>query len=210
MRLSFDRFVLDVDRRALLENGNPLHVAPKAFALLELLLREAPRALSQQEIADAVWPDTFVEIASVSSLVTELRALLGDRRRDAKYIRTVHGFGYAFCCPVLRSEGPSRAASLLFNGEEMPLYDGLNVLGRDPSAGLLIDHETVSRRHAAIVIRADSATLEDLGSKNGTFVDGDRLREPIALRDGATFILGDARVTFRRAGSVGTTVTVAR
>lgn len=210
MRLTFDRFVLDVGRRALLEDGKPLHLSPKGFALLELLLREAPRALSQQEIVDAVWPDTFVETGSLASLIKEVRSLLGDSRREPKYIRTVHGFGYAMCCPVAQTEGPRRAGTLVFNGEEIPLYEGVNVLGRDPSAGVMIDHETVSRRHASITIAPDSVTLEDLQSKNGTFIDGHRLTGAVPLPSGTTFVLGDARVTFRRSGAIGSTVTVAR
>lgn len=108
------------------------------------------------------------------------------------------------------SEGPKRAGTLVFNGEEIPLYEGVNVLGRDPSAGILIDHETVSRRHATLTVSNDSAVLEDLSSKNGTFVDETRISERTELEDGATFHLGDARVVFRRSGRIRSTVTIAR
>lgn len=210
MRFSFDRFELDLDRRALLEDGKPLHLAPKAFTLLELLIAAAPRALSKEELSEALWPDTFVEAGNLSTLVTDLRAALGDRRSEPKYVRTVHGFGYSFCATVTRSEGPKRLGTLLFNGTEIPLYEGANVLGRDPSASVMIDHETVSRRHATLTLQATEAILEDLSSKNGTFLAGERLQDRAVLHDGAEFILGDARVTFRKVRSVGTTVTVHR
>ena len=210
MRFTFDRFELDVERRALLDNGAPLHLSPKAFALLGILVDNYPRALSKKELTDALWPDTFVEESNLASLIAELRSVLRDQRRDPKFVRTVHGFGYAFCCAVVEAEGPKRAATLVFNGEEIPLYEGVNVLGRDPSAGVLIDHETVSRRHATLTVQASSAVLEDLASKNGTFVGETRLTDRAPLEDGATFILGDARVVFRRAGAVRSTVTISK
>ena len=54
----------------------------------------------------------------------------------------------------------------------MQLLEGENVIGRDPDAALWIDHASVSRRHARIVIGGGKATLEDLESKNGTFLNG--------------------------------------
>ena len=210
MRFTFAQFELDVDRRALLEAGTPVHLSPKAFALLQTLVTETPRALSKQELTDKLWPDTFVEEGSLTSLVRELRASLGDQRKEPKFVRTVHGYGYAFCCAVGQAEGAKRAATLTFNGEEIPIYEGVNVLGRDPSAGVLIDHETVSRRHATLTVEPTSAVLEDLSSKNGTFLGETRLTGSALLEDGATFVLGDARVVFRRAGTVRSTVTISR
>ena len=210
MRFTFDRFELDVDRRELLDRGAALHLSPKAFVLLERLVSEAPRALSKKELADAIWPDTFVEESGLSGLIAELRSSLGDTRAGPKFIRTVHGFGYSFLCAVARGEGPQRAATLVFAGVEIPLQEGVHILGRDPGAGILIDHETVSRRHASLTVLRDGAILEDLASKNGTFVGGERLTAPARLEDVAEFLLGDARVTFRRAGGLRTTVSAIR
>ena len=210
VRFTFDRFELDVERRALLHRGEPVHLSPKAFVLLERLITEAPRALSKKDLTDTLWPDTFVEESNLSSLIAELRSSLGDTRGDAKFIRTVHGFGYSFCCAVNPSEGPKRAATLIFDGVEIPLHEGFHILGRDPSAGILIDHETVSRRHASLTVEPEVAVLEDLASKNGTFVGGTRVTGRTTLPDDTEFLLGDARVTFRRAGTLKTTVTVSR
>ena len=60
------------------------------------------------------------------------------------------------------------------------------VLGRDTSADIVLTDPSgeVSRRHARIVIRGTEAVLEDLGSSNGTFVNGERLDGPYALRAG--------------------------
>ena len=210
MHVAFDRFELDASRRALLRDGSPVHLSPKAFRLLEVLVASAPRALSKEELSDAVWPQTFVEESNLASLVGELRTALGDRARDSAFVRTVHGFGYAFCGELREARPRARLAAAIFGNEEFALYEGPNVLGRDPAADILIDHSTVSRRHASITVTEQGATLEDLDSKNGTFVDGARLTAPVPLTHGATFTLGDARVTFRRAGLAGSTITMSR
>jgi len=202
----FDRFEFDLDRRSLFEHGRPVHLSPKAFRLLEVLLTNRPRALSKRELTEAIWPDTFVDESNLASLVAELRTALGDRGRGSPLVRTVHGFGYAFASEVSPAEPPK--AVILFAGKTIPLYAGANVLGRDPSSGILIDDGTVSRRHAQIQLDGESAILEDLGSKNGTFIGGVRLTEPVALADGTTFVLGDASIVFRRGLLAGSTITL--
>jgi len=207
VHLIFDRFEFDIERRSLLENGRPVRLSPKAFRLLEILLASRPRALSKRELNEAIWPDTFVDESNLASLVAELRTALGDRGRESQFVRTVHGFGYAFAAEASPAESPK--AILIFAGKSIPLYAGANVLGRDPTSAILIDDGTVSRRHASIRLDDESAILEDLGSKNGTFLDGVRLAAPVALADGATFVLGDASITFRRAAFAGSTITMA-
>src|SRR3954471_13154076 len=72
------------------------------------------------------------------------------------------------------------------------------VLGRDPSADVVLTDPSgqVSRRHARIVIRGTEAVLEDLVSTNGTFVNGERLDVPYALRAGDKVNLGGSALEF--------------
>jgi DNA-binding winged helix-turn-helix (wHTH) protein len=208
MHVTFERFEFDSDRRLLLDGSHPIHLSPKAFRLLEVLVSGAPRALSKRELQQAVWPQTFVEETNLAGLVTELRAALGDAARKPRFIRTVHGFGYAFCGETGSPCQRPRSATIFFQGEELPLYEGDNILGRDPLADVQIDDGTVSRRHASISIRGDSAVLHDLASKNGTFLDDEKLEGSIPLREGQTIVLGDARLIFRRKTTVGSTITL--
>jgi DNA-binding winged helix-turn-helix (wHTH) protein len=208
VHLIFDPFEFDLERRSLLENGRPIRLSPKAFRLLELLLASRPRALSKRELSEAIWPETFVDESNLASLVTELRTALGDRARDPQFVRTVHGFGYAFAAEASPAKPTVPVAILVFAGKTIPLYAGPNVLGRDPSSGILIDDGTVSRRHACIQLDGESAILEDLGSKNGTFIGGARLTAPAPLPDGTTFVLGDASIIFRRGAIGGSTITL--
>jgi pSer/pThr/pTyr-binding forkhead associated (FHA) protein len=78
------------------------------------------------------------------------------------------------------------------------LADGEHVLGRGREPGA-IDSDTVSRRHARILVSAGEATIEDLRSKNGTFVGDELVRSARALKDRDEIRLGSVRLTFRAA-----------
>lgn len=210
MRVAFDRFTFDSERRELLEESQPIHLGPKAYQLLELLIGSSPRALSKKELYERIWPGTFVNESNLPGLVNELRAALGDRARKKRFIRTVHGFGYAFCCPVTTDEVRSPAAFVSFRGRDFPLHDGTNSLGRDPSTDVQIDDSTVSRRHAVIAIRDDNVIIEDLDSKNGTFVNGAKVTGSAPLADRDTIVLGDVSLVFRRSRIPSSTVTVSK
>jgi hypothetical protein len=207
MRLDLGPLTLDTDRHQLFRGGEPVHVSTKAFALLELLVQTRPRALSKDEIQRELWPDTFVSDTSLTTLVNELRTVLSETARDPRLIRTVHGFGYAF-------EGAARPAPptgcrLVWGERDVPLDEGENVLGRDAAARGSIPDASLSRRHARITVRGGIATLEDLASKNGTFVGETRVTKPTLLADGDTVRLGLVTLVFRSApGTQSTTKTV--
>lgn len=96
---------------------------------------------------------------------------------------------------------------MLHAGRTLLLHEGPNVIGRDPDVAIVIDSPKVSRRHALITINAGGATMSDLGSKNGTFVNGVRVRSPIFLSDGDEITVGSTRLVFRSAPIAGPTET---
>jgi Tol biopolymer transport system component/DNA-binding winged helix-turn-helix (wHTH) protein len=95
--LCFGPFTLDLESRQLTSGGKEIHLEPKAFELLSALILERPKALSKADLQERLWPGTFVAEANLSNLVAEIRAALGDPARAPKFVRTAHGFGYAFC-----------------------------------------------------------------------------------------------------------------
>jgi DNA-binding winged helix-turn-helix (wHTH) protein len=204
MRFSFGECLLDSETRQLTARGEIVHIQPKAFQLLELLLENRPRAVSKSQIHERLWPGTFVSDGTLTSLLVELRSAIGDEARNPLFVRTVHGFGYAFSGEA-REEieathvgpAPVRSFWLLYAGKRTSLSAGETVIGRDPGAGLFIDHPSVSRRHARIVVTDGAANLEDLGSKNGTRLEDKKLEAPVSLHDGARILVGDVAVTFR-------------
>lgn len=223
MPVRFGEFSLDRDRRLLSRGAEPVPLGRKAFDFLDLLVTERPRALSKEQIRDRVWPRTVVSESTLNGLVGELRAALGDDPHAPRYIRTVHGFGYAFAAeaaeeaasakPPAASAAGSPAlltARLLWEDRLIPLSPGENVLGRDEDVNVRIDAPSVSRRHARIMIAAgEAATVEDLSSKNGTWVGGRRLEGgPTSLRDGDAVRLGKVELLFLDSKEKGSTQTV--
>ena len=202
MELHFGAFTLDTLTRQLCRGTDEIRISPKAFALLLQLVERRPEALTKAALQESLWPDTFVVEANLSNLVAEIRAALEDDVRQPRFIRTVHGFGYAFCGTVggdPAAEDPRGVAPcvLVCSGRLYPLAEGENVLGREGDGATWFDSTSVSRRHARIVVKDGKALLEDLASKNGTFLGDVRVRAPVPLEDGAEIRLGSLRVTFR-------------
>ncbi len=208
MRVSFSEFVLDTATRQLFRGGTGVHLEPKALELLELLLTRRPGAVSKTEIHRRLWPDTFVSESSLTGLVAQVRKALADDRRQERFLRTVHGFGYAFSGDVATGAGKEAGpARLIWENSVFVLQPGENLLGRSEEVSVCIDAPGVSRRHARIVVTDDQATIEDLMSKNGTFLCERRLDGPTPLRDGDRLRLGRQLLVFRRAGSAASTWT---
>jgi DNA-binding winged helix-turn-helix (wHTH) protein len=214
-RLRFGQWTYDGENRELRGPDGVVHVSPKAFDLLGALLESRPRALSKRELRDRLWAQTVVADSNLASVVREIRKALGDAARRSAYLRTVHGFGYAFCGHALEMPRGSgrvgRIAScrLLWEARQLDLTEGENVLGRGPDASARIGATTVSRHHARLFLSAQGATIEDLGSKNGTWVKGERVNGPTALADGDEIRLGAVRLTFRERSAEESTETYA-
>ena len=203
MRVAFGPFTLDTETRQLRRGAEERHLTPKAFDLLELLARERPRALTKSHLLETLWPDTFVVEANLSNLVAELRAALDDDARQPRYVRTVYGRGYAFCeeaQEAVRAAAAPESGSafcVVVDGRPRALHRGENVIGRAIDAEVWIDSESVSRRHAIIRVENGRAALEDLGSKNGTWLRGERVRDLAPLSDGDEIRVGSVKLVFR-------------
>jgi DNA-binding winged helix-turn-helix (wHTH) protein len=209
--LRFGEFLLDVRTRELCRRGTPVHISPKAFDLLAYLLEQRPRALSKDELLDRIWPNTFISEATLTSVVAEIREVLADRARQPRFVRTVHRFGYAFCGAASPSGAlaPVRRSVCFLLGEtgELMLNEGENILGREARDTITLNAATVSRRHARIIVTGDEATVEDLGSKNGTYLSGERLTARARICDGDRLLIGAVPLIFRVHRSAETTIT---
>jgi DNA-binding winged helix-turn-helix (wHTH) protein len=199
-RVRFGAFVLDRETRQLRRGEAPQPLKPQAYELLDFLIARRPAAVSKQEIRDRLWPDTFVSESTLSSLAAQVRRALG--REGAHAVRTVHGFGYAFeaeATEEARGRQESRIAGYVaWNRRTLVLVAGENVIGRDADVQIRIEAPGVSRRHARILAEGGRFTLEDLGSKNGTFLRDVRLAHPAEIEDGDVFRLGQTLVVFHR------------
>jgi DNA-binding winged helix-turn-helix (wHTH) protein len=220
-RYGVGELVLDVDACMLTRFGVVVPLPPKTFALLVTLVRRAPGVVRRQELVDTVWPRELVNDEALTQRVMLLRRALGDEVKKPRYIASMPRWGYRLVAPVERigasplpvaeqAESPAARGTpcvVIHGGKETSLLEGENILGRDSAAVVRIDSLDVSRRHARIVVSLGQAVLEDLGSKNGTFVRGHRLEGPTRLADGDTIAVGPILLTFRVVSLAGTTVT---
>ena len=210
MSQRFGAFTLHADRRQLLRDGREIHLTPKAFDLLRLLIERAPAVVTKAEIHEHLWPATFVADTTLVGLVKELRKALRDES-DAARIRTVHRVGYAFA-ESLETDSPQQAAAvtthwLVYRTRRIALRDGENVIGRDPDATVWLDVAGVSRRHVRITLERGKATLEDLGSKNGTLLRDRPVRTAVELRNTDTIQIASEVLVFRQSTSGMSTLT---
>lgn len=199
----FGRFRIEPAERRLRHGDTLVSLTPKAFDTLVALVSRAGHAVAKQELLDVVWPDAHVGEATLAQNVFALRKALG-----ADAIETVPKYGYRFAAAV-RAAGrvASPLCCLQWRKRQLPLERGENIIGRDPDVNVSLDASTVSRRHAKITITAVDARLEDLGSKNGTFIGGARLTGPARLDDGDEVGFGSLVLTFRSHPPLMTTET---
>lgn len=214
MRLQFADLTFDADTRQVWSGEQEVRLSPKAFDLLALLIERRPRAVSKADIRSRLWPGTFVSDSSLPSLVSEIRDAIADDQRNPPLVRTVPRFGYAFQGDPIAPPVPEPAATgggpyyrLIGTAGEVPLLPGDNVLGREGAGIIAVHSSTVSRRHARLVVDAQGAAIEDLGSKNGTYVNDRPLNAQVRLADGDQVRIGSLLFTFRVSAGTESTET---
>jgi DNA-binding winged helix-turn-helix (wHTH) protein/TolB-like protein/Flp pilus assembly protein TadD len=96
----FGPYRLDVLKRRLLRDGEPVALTPKAFDTLLLLVRQRERTVDKRELMKALWPDSFVEESNLTQQIFTLRKLLGEQPNGRPYIETLPKRGYHFAAQV--------------------------------------------------------------------------------------------------------------
>ena len=215
--IRFAEFELDVAAYSLRRPGGPLRLEKLPMEILILLVQRAGTLVQRSEIQAMLWgADVYVEHDSaINTAVRKIRRALGDDAEAPRFVETVVGKGYRFIAPV-ESKAGARTRSTASHGtlssaqwrrifpsyrvargkQEFVLEAGETVFGRDPTVGVYVDHPSVSRRHACISIGSEGAVLEDLKSRNGTFVNGRRINGPARVDHGAVIGLGPITLTF--------------
>ena len=202
MRIRFGSFEFDSATRELRREGARVHLSPKSFDLLQILVERRPALVTKTELQDRLWPDSVVLEANLGNAVAEIRKALGDDPKSPAFVCTVSRRGYRFAANVEggAGEGPGQTRPrwwLVWKDTILPIAEGDNVVGRSPNSAIWLDAGSVSREHARIVVANGRAVVEDRRSTNGTFVNGERIAAPHPVMDGDTLTFGSEETTFR-------------
>ena len=215
LRVAFGSCELDSVSHTLRRHGRLTPLSPRAFRFLELLIDRRPEVVSKSELLEHLWPGTFVSDGSLHNLAAEVRAAIGDSAESPRFIRTVPRIGYGFHGDVRPAADAGRHASgaartgpqLVSKGREWNLSQGSNIVGRDRDCDVSVDSPSVSRRHARIMVTGGEATIEDLGSKNGTYLGGIRISGATPIEQGTKVRVGSVTMVYRTVGVLPSTVT---
>ena len=214
----FGGYELDIAAYALRREGESIKLEKMPMELLVLLVQRAGALVSRSELQGLWGADVHVDHdAAINTAIRKIRHALADDATTPRFVETVVGKGYRFVARVDRGTSeaswyepgakaatpPSGAARAVFpryslrrGKHEFILQAGDTVVGRDPTAGVCVDHPSVSRRHACISVTNGGAMLTDLGSRNGTFLNGRRIDQSVTIEDAAIIGLGPVMLTF--------------
>lgn len=224
----FAEFELDIAAYALRHRDEPVKLERIPMEVLILLVERAGTLVERSEIQTRLWgPEVFVEHdAAINTAIRKIRHALGDDAARPRFVETVVGKGYRFIgslesvTSLLQPGEPAADGRAEHSARERPLFPRYSVtagkqefllnsadtvLGREPSAGVYIDHPSVSRRHARISIESQGAMLQDLGSRNGTFLNGRRIDGPAKIRHHDIIGLGPITLVFHVARAPAST-----
>ena len=205
---SFGPLRLDLNTGELRDGANEIPLEPRVFALLVYLVENAGRVIPREELLEAIWPETHVTDDSLSKAVASLRDALRDDVREPRYLLTLPRRGYKFVATVSEDRTPAGCAyHILYGLQDFILAPGENIIGRSGDAAVRIRSDDVSRHHARVIISPNGARIEDLGSRNGTIVGGERIEHPRDLNDGDEIIIGGAKLLFQISRATRSTAT---
>jgi DNA-binding winged helix-turn-helix (wHTH) protein len=185
----FGVFDLDVRTGELRKRGAVVRLQEQPFQVLAMLVERAGDLVARDELRQRLWSDSvFVAVdQALNNAVAKIRVALGDSAESPRFVETLERRGYRFIAHVEWSAGRGdgqpaglaeshrhRAAvvRLTLDDRTITLGEGTHLIGRDPDLAVWIDAAVVSRSHARLVVRDGLVTLEDLGSRNGTFLNG--------------------------------------
>jgi predicted ATPase len=130
----FACFGLDTVNQCLLRGAATIELAPKPFAVLRYLVEHPGRLITQDELLDALWPETYVQPQVLRTYMLELRKVLGDDAGRPRFIQTLHKRGYRFVAAVTEGNGvlPDDAMGIAQSGSRLK-----QIVGRDEELNLL-------------------------------------------------------------------------
>ena len=187
---------------AILQEDPPPIPATKGPASLERIIRRCLEKSPEQRFQSA--RDLVYTLEDLLAGATEEKRLLAARESPSgSRSRATGGAEKGSASGSAEDSG----FCLIVRNREVPLRKGETLLGRGRGVTIRLQQKGVSRRHARIWIRNGEATIEDLKSKNGTYLRGERIVSPTRLEDGDEIRLGSVVTILRITPATGSTAT---
>lgn len=190
-----------------------VHLRPRVMDVLTVLAAHPGEVLARGDVIETVWRRRFIAESVLTRAIFELRQAFDDDPDDPKVVETVQGRGYRLLPRVhlFGSKAIVEPASvpmlLMWRGQEIQLVEGETLIGRGEGTTIRVVSDYVSRRHARVVATQQRAVLEDLGAKNGTYLNGRRIAGTVELHHGDRITVGPTVLIFRILDPGDTTVT---
>ncbi len=166
----FGPFRMDTHGRVLLQEGKPIHLAPKAFDILLVLVENSGRLLSKDELMQNVWPDVVVEEINLARQISNLRKTLARTGGKQDYIETVSKRGYIFTTEV-------RVVSLQVKSVAVLPFKPLDAQSNDEQLSLGLADALINKLSniRAVVVRPTSAILRFASVQQDSLATGSQL-----------------------------------
>jgi DNA-binding winged helix-turn-helix (wHTH) protein len=192
----FGIFEVDLETGELRRKGLKVRLQEQPFQVLRMLLERPGELVRREDLRQRLWPEVlFADFEpGLNKAVHKVRLALGDSADNPRFVETLAGRGYRFIA-TLEGNGPV-PFRVIWDGHTIPLSEGCNTIGREHDSTICINLASVSRRHARIHVSGEKATLEDLGSKNGTLLKGRRIHSLSPLVGGDEIRVGSVRLLF--------------
>src|SRR2546425_2073231 len=130
----FGAFWLDVSNEQLWRGEQTLALKPKALAMLRHLIEHAGQLVTKEALFQAVWPDTVVSEAVLTTCMREIRQVLGDEAKAPQFVETVHRRGYRFIAPLAATaplvQSPKSKVQSLHSAIRTP-HSAIGMVGRE-------------------------------------------------------------------------------
>lgn len=181
--LLFDQFRADLANRLLTRGGATVPLTPKAFDTLAELLAEPGQVIPKGELLERVWPDTFVEEATLTQNIYTLRKALAQAGGEREYIATVARRGYRFLGPVAEEEGPAPDPGAAVSSLAILPFEPLSADPEDAYLGLGLADALITRLSSLppLTVRPTSAVRRYTGADRDPLAAGRDLKVDAVL-----------------------------